>query len=58
LESCGADLGFESRVYCPAAGNGIGADGATALAAALQKNTTVTTVNLEGARARSGGRGG
>jgi hypothetical protein len=45
-------------VCCTAAGNNIGDDGATALAAALQKNTTVTEVNLWGARARSGGRGG
>ena len=43
---------------CPAAGNSIGDAGATALAAALQKNTTVTAVDLAGARACSGGRGG
>jgi hypothetical protein len=58
LESCGADLGSGSRVCCPAADNKIGADGATALAAALQKNTTITDVDLFGARACSGGRGG
>ncbi len=58
LESCGADLGFESRVCCPAAGHNIGDAGATALAAALQKNTTVTAVNLWGARSCSGGCGG
>jgi hypothetical protein len=40
-------------VCCPAAGNNIGAAGATALAAALQKNTTVTEVNLECAQACS-----
>jgi hypothetical protein len=45
-------------VCCPAAGNRIGAAGATALAAALQENTTVTALNLGGARACSGGRGG
>ncbi len=43
---------------CPEAGNDIGDAGATALAAALQKNTTVTALNLGGARACSGGRGG
>ncbi len=58
LESCGADLGLGSRVCCPAAGNFIGADGATALAAALQKNTTVTAVDLGCARGCSGGRRG
>ncbi len=58
LESCGADLGSGSRVCCSAAGNRIGVAGATALAAALQKNTTVTAVNLNSARACSGGRGG
>jgi hypothetical protein len=58
LESCGADLGFESWVCCPAVGNNIGADGATALAAALQKNMTVTKVDLRGARACWGGRDG
>ena len=58
LESCGADLGSGSRVCCTAAGNHIGDDGATALAAALQKNTTVMVINLECARACSGGRGG
>jgi hypothetical protein len=47
-------------VCCPAAeqGNKIGDAGATALAAALQKNTTVTEVDLECAQACSGGRGG
>ena len=39
-----------SRVCCTAADNGIGAAGATAIAAALEKNTTVTSVNLERAR--------
>jgi hypothetical protein len=58
LESCGADLGLGSRVCCPAAANGIGADGWTALAAALQKNTTVTTVNFHCARACPCGCGG
>ena len=43
---------------CTAAGNGIGDAGATALAAALQKNTSVTSVNLRGARAWLRGRGG
>ncbi len=38
---------------CPEAGNDIGDAGATALAAALQKNTTVTEVDLSGARACS-----
>ncbi len=38
---------------CIAAGNCIGDDGATALAAALQKNTTVTEVDLQSARACS-----
>jgi hypothetical protein len=38
-------------VCCPAVGNNIGDAGATALAAALQKNTTVTEVELSGARA-------
>ena len=47
-----------SRVCCTAAGNGIGDAGATALAAALEKNTTVTLVNLYSARAWLGGRGG
>jgi hypothetical protein len=58
LESCDADLGSGSRVCCTAADKGIDAAGATALAAALQKNTTVTTVKLICARACSGGRGG
>jgi hypothetical protein len=59
LESCGADLGSGSRVCCPAAANNkIGTAGATALAAALQKNTTVTAVDLGCARACSGGLGG
>ena len=39
-----------SRVCCTIAGNDIGDAGATAFAAALEKNTTVTSVNLEGAR--------
>ena len=43
---------------CTAAGNGIGEAGATALAAALEKNTTVTSVDLGSARAWLGGRGG
>ncbi len=43
---------------CMAAGNDIGDAGATALAAALQKNTTVTALNLYRARACSSGRGG
>jgi hypothetical protein len=51
LESSDADEGFESRVCCPAAGNDIGDAGATALAAWLQKNTTVTAVDLGGAQA-------
>ena len=37
---------------CTAAGNEIGDAGATAIAAALEKNTTVTSVNLGGARER------
>ena len=47
-----------SWVCCTAADNGIGEAGATALAAALQKNTSVTSVNLWSARAWLGGRGG
>ena len=43
---------------CTAADNGIGEAGATALAAAFQKNTTITSVNLYSARAWLGGRGG
>ena len=39
-----------SRVCCTIADNGIGEAGAKAFAAALEKNTTVTSVNLEGAR--------
>ena len=39
-----------SRVCCTAAGNGMGEAGATAFAAALEKNTTITSVNLDGAR--------
>ena len=39
-----------SRVCCTAADNRIGEAGATALAAALEKNTTVTSVNLGSAR--------
>ena len=39
-----------SRVCCTAAGNGIGEAGATAIAAALEKNTTITSVDLGGAR--------
>ena len=35
---------------CTAADNGIGEAGAKAFAVALEKNTTVTSVNLEGAR--------
>jgi hypothetical protein len=58
LELCGADLGSGSRVCCPAADNNIGAAGATALAAALQKNTTLTAFRFGCARACSGGRGG
>ena len=45
-------------VYCTAAENGIGDSGMTALAAALEKNTSVTSVNLGCARAWLGGRGG
>ena len=41
-----------SRVCCTAAGNVIGDAGATAIAAELEKNTTVTSVNLGGARER------
>ena len=41
-----------SWVCCTAAGNGIGDAGATAFAAALEKNTTITSVNLERARER------
>ena len=40
---------------CTAADNGIGEAGATALAAALEKNTTVTSGKLESARAWFGG---
>ena len=47
-----------SWVCCTAAGNEIGAAGATALAAALEKNTSVTSVKLGSARAWLGGRGG
>ena len=47
-----------SWVCCTASGNGIGEAGATALAAALEKNTSVTSVDLGGARAWLGGRGG
>ena len=39
-----------SRVCCTIADNGIGEAGAKAFAVALEKNTTVTSVNLEGAR--------
>ena len=39
-----------SRMCCTAADNGIGAAGATAIAAALEKNTTITSVDLGGAR--------
>ena len=39
-----------SRVCCTTAGNGIGDAGATAFAAALEKNTTITSVDLGGAR--------
>ena len=45
-------------MWCTAAGDSIGEAGAKALAAALQKNTSVTSVNLERARAWLGGRGG
>ena len=41
---------LRSRVCCTAADNGIGEAGAKAFAAALEKNTTVTSVNLGGAR--------
>ena len=47
-----------SWVCCTAAGNDIGDAGATALAAALEKNTSVTSVDLGCARAWLGGRGG
>ena len=48
-----------SWVCCTAAGNGIRNAGAKAFAAALEKNTTVTSVNLERARERgSEARGG
>ena len=43
---------------CTAADNKIGEAGATALAAAFQKNTTITSVDLGCARAWLGGRGG
>ena len=39
-----------SRVCCTAADNGIGDAGAKAFASALEKNTTVTSVDLGGAR--------
>jgi hypothetical protein len=43
-----------------AAGNGIGVDGVRALAASLEKNTTLETLDLGGARlcARGGWEGG
>ena len=51
-----------SRVCCTAAGNGfyngIGEAGATAIAAALEKNTTITSVDLGGARERGSEAGG
>ena len=47
-----------SRVCCTAAGNGIGDAGATAFARALKKNTTVTSVDLGGARERGSEAGG
>ena len=47
-----------SRVCCTAAGNFIGDAGATAFATALEKNTTVTLVNLERARERGSEAGG
>ena len=47
-----------SRVCCTAAVNGIGEAGATAFAAALEKNTTITSVNLRCARERGSEAGG
>ena len=47
-----------SWVCCTAADNGIRDAGATAFAAALEKNTTITSVDLGGARERGSEAGG